>query len=195
MSRRPGPLPPRTQTALQRYFNRSGPYLAAREMGPGVQAVMDGSLEWPIQRPVEVINFTAAVGFNIVLMAAPAVGQHMVIYSALSQAVGANPIQEAAMWVQEGIAVGAGLATDPMTIPLLWTVPLTIVTLRHLTPLIGTFVSTGASHIQGVSPVYLPFPNSLWFGIASNPAGQNVNIHMQSLTLPETQPFSSILDL
>jgi hypothetical protein len=189
------PIPgPDAGQLLQQYVNKRS-FLPGRALTPGVHGVMDTSIEYPVRRrPVQTV-FAAGVGLNVVELAAPGPDQHMVVYYGFFQAIGANPILEAALWTQSDETAGAGMATAPTAIPLLWGVPVTIVTLRRLFPLVGAEVSSGTSTVQGVKSVYLPYPTSLWLGFDSGLGGQNCLTYTNSLTLPDTQPFSSILAL
>lgn len=179
---------------LKQYVNKRD-FLPGRALVPGVVGTMDNSIEYPITRRVERTTFVSAAGFNIVQLVTPEPDQHMVVFYSFFQAIGLNPVIETALWTQTDATAGAGLAVGTNAVPLLWAVPITIIGLRRLVPLIATEVSSGANRIQGIRAVYLPVPVTLWVGWDAGLGGQNTLVFTQSLSLPDTQPVSSIMDL
>lgn len=184
MSRPPNPL--------QNYFNRT-PYLAARELGPGVQGIMDVSAPWPLPLQVQNIEYTASVGDNRIDVVQPAQGFHtLVTHLSFAFLPGGGGVLASLTLrdASKNFAVGSQALlhiVDLVVVP-----ALTLGSVVH----VGGSVFDNGVQVAGLTrPVYVPFPFSLMHLFASTAADPGMRIEFVSLTLPETQPFSSLLAL
>lgn len=182
---------------LRTYINRRS-FLSARALNDqGVQASIDTSIEWPINRVLRRVigPVVLPAGWNFFQLATPPPGMHMMVYDAQIQMVGVNLAEQGATWLQDH---NRPAGPDGESLILAWFVPLPypfLIFQRQVVPIVRGETASGASRIRGVDPVYLNSGKELWMGIESGLGGQNTLIWTQTLTLPDTQSFSAILDL
>ncbi len=168
-------------------------FLAATLLCGPVQGILDVSIQWPLEQQIEVFDFTAAAGTNLVTLAAPDAKHHMLVTYAFATLTnpGGGAGKFSTLFIQNGVNA---LGSQAITIQ-----NMELTNLDQL-PLINAFhhrVSAQPAdfNVWGLPAVYVRNPFALVWAVGGMAGAEGVFCRTMTIELPRTQPLSSLINL